>query len=364
MAKTGLQHQAPAPRAAVQRMHAYHPPLGGRQGLRLDFNENTVACSPRVLEALGKIAAADLTRYPERALVEAKVAMHLGLDAEQVLLTNGVDEAIHVLCQTYLDQGDEFLFPTPTYSMYGVYGSCTDATVKTVPSSNDFPFPLDALLAAITPQTRLIAIASPNSPTGTVATRHQILQIVERAPQAVVLVDEAYYHFCGETVIDLVGKLPNLIVARTFSKAYGLAGLRLGMLAAPAEMQHWLRTVISPYSVNSLALACLPAALDDEEYLQWYVGEVKAARSEMARSLLALGVPQWPSEANFILVKIGSKHAAFVQAMQRQGVLTRDRSNDQGCDGCVRVTVGTRAQMKEAVAAITASLHEIGWEKP
>jgi histidinol-phosphate aminotransferase len=363
MAEAGLQQKAPAPRAAVRRMQAYHPPLGGRQGLRLDFNENTVACSPRVLEALGRIAAADLAKYPERAQVEAKVAAHLGLEAEQVLLTNGVDEAIHVLCQTYLDRGDEFLFPTPTYSMYEVYGSCTDAAVKTVPSSGEFLFPLDAILAAITPQTRLIAIASPNSPTGTVASRQQILQVVERAPHAVVLIDEAYYHFCGQTVIDLVGKLPNLIVARTFSKAYGLAGLRLGMLAAPVEMHHWLRTVISPYSVNSLALACLPAAMDDDEYLQWYVGEVKAARSEMAESLRTLGLPQWPSEANFILVKIGPKHGAFVQAMQRRGVLTRDRSKDQGCDGCVRLTVGTRTQMKEAVAAITASLQEIGWEK-
>jgi histidinol-phosphate aminotransferase len=362
MAESVLQ-QVPAPRAAVQRMQAYHPPLGGRQGLRLDFNENTVACSPRVLEALGKIAAADLAKYPERAQVEAKVASHLGLTADQVLLTNGVDEAIHVLCQTYLDRGDEFLFPTPTYSMYEVYGSCTDAAVKTVPSAEDFAFPHEALLAAITPQTRLIAIASPNSPTGTVASRQQILQILERAPHAAVLVDEAYYHFCGQTVIDLVGKTPNLIVARTFSKAYGLAGLRLGMLAASVGMHHWLRTVISPYSVNSLALACLPAALDDDEYLQWYVGEVKAARAEMAESLRELSVPQWPSEANFILVKIGEKHAAFVQAMHRRGVLTRDRSKDQGCDGCVRMTVGTRAQMREAMAAMAETLQEIGWER-
>jgi len=361
MAETVLQ--TPAPRAAVQRMHAYHPPLSGRQGLRLDFNENTVACSPRVLEALGRIAASDLARYPEREQVETKVAQHLGLKPEQVLLTNGVDEAIHVLCQTYLDRGDEFLFPTPTYSMYEVYGSCTDAAVKTVPSREDFAFPVEALLAAITPQTRLIAIASPNSPTGTVASREQILQVLHRAPQAVVLVDEAYYHFCGQTVMDLAGQVPNLVVARTFSKAYGLAGLRLGMLAAPAGIQQWLRTVISPYSVNSLALACLPAALDDGDYLGWYVDEVKAARSEMVESLRRFGVPQWPTQANFVLVKIGPRHAEFVQAMHRRGVLTRDRSKDQGCDGCVRMTVGTREQMKQAVAAMTEALNEIGWKR-
>ncbi len=209
----------------------------------------------------------------------------------------------------------------------------------------------------------MIAIASPNSPTGTVASREQILQVLNRAPHAVVLVDEAYYHFCGQTVMDLVGQAPNLIVARTFSKAYGLAGLRLGMLAAPVGIQQWLRTVISPYSVNSLALACLPAALDDEEYLQWYVEEVKAARAEMVESLRQLGVPQWPTQANFILVKIGPKHGEFVQAMQQRGVLTRDRSKDQGCDGCVRMTVGTREQMQQAMAAMAEALNEIGWEK-
>lgn len=360
MAETVLQ-QTPTPRGAVRRMRAYHPPLGGREGLRLDFNENTVACSPRVLEALARVAAGDLAKYPERGQVEARVAQHLGLEAEQVLLTNGVDEAIHVLCQTYLDCDDEFLFPTPTYSMYEVYGSCTDATLRTVPSDADFAFPLEGLLAAITPRTRLIAIASPNSPTGTLATRQQILEILGRAPHAVVLVDEAYYHFSGQSVLDLVGKTPNLIVARTFSKAYGLAGLRLGMLAAPVEMQHWLRTVISPYSVNSLALACLPAALDDAEYLQWYVEEVKAARTQMREGLRQLGVAFWPSQANFILVKIGSRHDDFVQAMHRRGVLTRDRSSDQGCEGCVRVTVGTQAQMKHAMEAMGEALHEIGW---
>jgi histidinol-phosphate aminotransferase len=354
--------QTPQPRIAVQRMHAYHPPLSGRQGMRLDFNENTVACSPRVIEALTAIAASDLARYPERAVVEAKVAQHLGLEADQVLLTNGVDEAIHVLCQTYLDPGDEFLFPVPTYSMYEIYGSATDASVRTVQAGEDFAFPLEAVLAAITPQTKLIAIASPNSPTGAVASREQILSVVQRAPHAVVLVDEAYFHFCGETVIDLVGKVPNLVVARTFSKAFGLAGFRLGMLAASANMQTWLRTVISPYSVNSLALACLPAALDDEAYLAWYVEEVKLARTEMVTSLRELGLPQWPTQANFVLVKIGALHKEFVQSMLRRGILTRDRSNDPGCDGCVRITVGTREQMRQAVAAIAASLKEIGWK--
>jgi histidinol-phosphate aminotransferase len=358
-----LEGKAPEPRSLIKRMREYHPPLGSREGLRLDFNENTLACSPRVLEALGKVLASDLTKYPERESVERKVAASLGVEPGLVLLTNGVDEAIHVLCQTYLDRGDELLLPTPTYAMYEVYASATEATVKTVQAGADFRFPFQGLLDGITAQTRLIAIANPNSPTGSTARREEILEIAERAPQAILLVDEAYYHFFGETLIDLVGRIPNLMVARTFSKAYGLAGLRLGVLIAPAETQQWLRTVISPYSVNVLALACLPAALEDQAYVDWYVREVKSARAVMAEAFERLGMPQWPSEANFILVKIGAKHAEFVRTMRKHGVLTRDRSLDPGCEGCVRITVGTLAQSKQALKAVEESLDEIAWKR-
>jgi histidinol-phosphate aminotransferase len=352
---------APEPREGVRRMKEYHPPVAGRDGLRLDFNENTVACSPRVIEALRRITAADLTRYPERGSVEAIVAASLDVAPAQVLLTNGVDEAIHVLCQAFLDRGDAMLLPVPTYSMYEVYGSAAEAQIDAVPAADGFRFPLNAMLGAIHSRTRLIAIANPNSPTGATVARNAILAIAERAPQAVVLVDEAYYHFFGETVIDLIGKLPNLVVARTFSKAYGLAGLRLGALIAAEETMQWLRRVISPYSVNQLALACLPAALEDRAYLNWYVGEVKAARAELAQALTDLGLEHWPSEANFILTRIGAGHSAFVKAMRARGILTRDRSADPCCDGLVRITVGTREQMQQAHAAIEISLKEIGW---
>lgn len=352
------------PRASVLRMKEYHPPLGGRRGLRLDFNENTLECSSEVLRVLHNIGAGELTRYPERGPVERTVAEHLGLDAEQVLLTNGVDEAIHVLCETYLDTGDELLLPVPTYSMYEVYGSATKARIVTVQAGPDFAFPLERLLMAITPETKLIAIANPNSPTGSVATREQILTVVDRAPHAIVLVDEAYFHFFGQTVADLIGEYPNLMLARTFSKAYGLAGLRLGVVAGPVDAVRWLRRVISPYSVNSLALACLPAALQDKAYIDWYVGEVLAARANLFSALEAANVQSWPSEANFILVNIGSKHVEFTAAMKRRRVLVRDRSNDPGCDGCVRITVGTKAQTAAAIDILMASLEEIGWTSP
>lgn len=345
-----------APRARVLAMKEYHPPLGCRDALRLDFNENTVACSPKVREVLGRISAGSLTRYPEREPVEAIVAAHLGLAPSQVALTNGVDEAIHVLFEAFLDEGDELLLPVPTYTMYEVYSSATDARVVAVQAADDLQFPFERLLAAITPRTKIIAVANPNSPSGSAATRTQLLEIASRAPHAVLLVDEAYFHFHGETVIDLVGTLPNLIVARTFSKAYGLAGLRLGLLAGPVELMRWVKRVLSPYSVNTLALACLPPALDDVAYLDWYVGEVLAARAEFETALDVAGVRRWPSRANFALIEIGAQHKEFTRLMSAAGVLVRDRSSDPGCDGRVRITIGTREQMRLAAVALKETL--------
>jgi histidinol-phosphate aminotransferase len=353
----------PAPRARVQAMKEYHPPLGNRDAMRLDFNENTIACSPKVKEVLGRISAGALTRYPEREPVERIVAEHLGVAAEQVALTNGVDEGIHVLFETFLDAGDELLLPVPTYTMYEVYASSTDAQTVTVQAADDLQFPFERLRDAITPRTKIVAIANPNSPSGSVATREQILEIARRAPDAVVLVDEAYFHFFGETVMDLVGSVPNLMVARTFSKAYGLAGLRLGVLAGPVELMKWVRRVLSPYSVNSLALACLPPALEDSAYLEWYVGEVLAGREEFEAALDELRIRRWPSAANFVLVEIGAKHAEFVRLMSAGGVLVRDRSNDPGCDGCVRVTIGTREQIREAAMVLRRTMRELRGEE-
>jgi histidinol-phosphate aminotransferase len=261
-----------------------------------------------------------------------------------------------VLFETFLDAGDELLLPVPTYTMYEVYASATDAQAVAVLAADDLQFPFERLLASITPRTKIIAVANPNSPSGSVAARAQLLELARRAPHAVLFVDEAYFHFHGETVMDLIGSIPNLLVARTFSKAYGLAGLRLGLLAGPAELMRWVRRVLSPYSVNSLALACLPPALEDTSYLDWYTGEVLAARSEFEAALDAAKVRRWPSRANFILVQIGPRHAEFVRLMRAAGVLVRDRSSDPGCDGRVRITVGIREQMRDAIAALNQAL--------
>jgi len=153
-----------------------------------------------------------------------------------------------------------------------------------------------------------------------------------------------------------------MLVARTFSKAYGLANLRIGMIAGNADLVKYLRKVCSPYNVNGVALTCLPAALADQEYLDWYVEQVRIGRERMMAGLEELGVPFFTSHANFVLMKIGAKHHALVEAMRRHDVLLRDRSSDPGCDGFVRITIGVEEHVTKGLAALKASLQEIDWK--
>ena len=347
------------PREVVLTVPAYHPPLAGRDGLRLDFNENTAGCSPRVLARLRQIAPEELARYPERGPAEASVAGFLGVTASELLLTNGVDEAIHLLCETYLEAGDEALIVVPTYSMYRIYMIAAGAAVISVPAGLDFQFPIEDLCNRITERTRLIAIANPNNPTGTIAHEEELMRIVRAAPDAAVLVDEAYFEFYGQTVLHRRREFANLFVARTFSKAYGLAGLRIGALVGNADQMRAVRRVSSPYNVNAIALACLPEALGDQGYIQQYVEEVRESRARLQRALEGAGIRFWPSRANFVLAHVGAA-AGFVDGMRKRGILVRDRSSDQGCDGCVRITLGPRDLADRLLVAMQETLEEIG----
>lgn len=347
------------PRAAVQNLDPYSPPLAGRSGLRLDFNENTAGCSPRVLQQLCRFTAEELARYPDRGSVEPIVARFLGLQPEQVLLTNGVDEAIHLLCETYLEPEDEVLFVAPTFAMYELYARAAGARAIAVPAAADFALPTQDLLRRISPRTRLIAIANPNNPTGTVARQADLLRIAQSAQQAAVLVDEAYFEFFGESVVGELVRGTNLFVARTFSKAYGLAGLRLGVLAGSSEQIPLVKRVSSPYNVNAVALACLPEVLSDQTTVNAYVAEVRASRARLEDKLSRLHVRFWSSQANFVLVRIGERHKDFVAAMGRRGVLIRDRSSDPGCEGCVRITVGRMEHTEFLLRALRETLVEL-----
>lgn len=341
------------PRPAVLSMAPYSPPTGGRAGkLRLDFNENTVGCSPRVIAALKQgLDAGALAVYPEYGEAKEAVAAYFRVPPERLLLTNGTDEAIQVFINTYVDDGQEVLLFKPAYAMYRFYAEVAGAAIREI----EFPqpgleFPLEAALEAIRPETRAILIANPNNPTGTGLSLLAIERILHHARNAVVLIDEAYYEFSGVTAITEIGRVPNLFVCRTFSKVFGMAGMRLGCVFSHEANIRYLHKAQSPYSVNSLAVMAAAAAVQDTEYVEAYVAEVLAARELLCFGLEKLGIPYIPSSGNFVLGRFGARAIEVRDALRGQGILVRDRSYEAA--GAVRITVGTREQTKRLLAAL------------
>jgi len=341
------------PRAAVLAMKPYSPPTAGRAGkLRLDFNENTVGCSPRVVDALRRaIDAGSLAVYPEYGEAKAGIAAYFHVDPTQFVFTNGTDEAIQVFINTYVDAGQEVLLLKPSYAMYRFYAEVAAARIREIDYPRpDMEFPLDAVLHAITPETRAVILANPNNPTGTGVTLLGIERILHRARKAVVLIDEAYYEFSGITALTEIERVPNLFVSRTFSKVFGMAAMRLGCLFShPANIQ-FLHKAQSPYSVNSLAVVAAREAVSDKTFIETYVSEVLAARELLCVGLEKLNIGYVPSSANFVLARIGPRAIEIRDALRDCGILVRDRSYE--APGCVRMTVGTRDQTRRLLTVL------------
>lgn len=344
---------APLPRRAVQRMRPYRPPLEGRRrGLRLDFNENTVGPPARVLKALAALDADDVAMYPEYAPARARLAQLFGVSPREMLLTAGTDDAIHLAVDTFADSGDEVLVVEPTYAMYRFYSERAGARVRAVRYTPRLRFPLARVLAALQRRPRLLFLASPNNPTGTMIAPAELRCVLRAAPATVVFADEAYGEFSGASALGWIRRHPNLIVTRTFSKARGLAGLRLGCLFTNPRLAAALGRAHSPYSVSTATLAAALAAARDPGATDRYVAEVGRARGLLEAALDRLGIRRFPSGGNFVLVDVGRRATALVAGLARRGILVRDRRADFGRAGYVRITVGTAPQTRRLVRAL------------
>jgi histidinol-phosphate aminotransferase len=336
----------PEPREAVRKMAPYSPPSGGRDGkLRLDFNENTVGCSPAVVGFLREhLNASQLSIYPDYVDAMRELAEFFKVREDEFTLTNGTDEAIQILVNTFVDDGDEVVVLKPTYAMYRFYAELAGASVREVEyCSETLALPLDELLGAISPATRAVLIANPNNPTGTAIDLDGIQKILVAASNAAVLIDEAYFEFSEITALSWIREYSNLFISRTFSKVYGMAAMRCGCVFSGAGNVAWLKKAQSPYSVNTLAALAARAAIRDRAYVESYVDEVLAARALAYEGFHKLGIKTFPSEANFVLIQLGERAIPIRDALSERGVLVRDRSYE--IPGCVRVTIGTRAQI-------------------
>lgn len=337
----------------------YDRPPEARDGLRLHLNENTAGCSPKVLEAIRAIPATRIAIYPDYEEATRECAAALGVDPAWLVLTNGLDEGIWAAAGACIRAGErdaEAIVVEPAFDMYAACVKAAGGRVVAVPPGPDLAYPTEAVLDAISPATRLLFLCSPNNPTGMsvpVATVERFARALP--PAAILFLDEAYVDFAPRSFLPEVGRHANVVVGRTFAKAYGLAALRIGCLVARPEALRIVQRAIPPFSLNVCAVEGMRAALRDEACHRWYCEQVATSRRLVYAACERIGIRYWPSEANFVLVRLGDRLEEVVARLAARGIFIRDRSREPGCEGCARITTGVVEHTQACVEALEAA---------
>jgi len=327
-----------------------------REGfLRLDYNENTTGCSVNVVERIRSLTNDFYSIYPNYQGLSEKVAKYCGVRAEEVLATNGADGALKLVFDCFIDKGDKAIIMDPSFAMFELLLRLCGAQIKKVPYGENYSFPLKQVLKSITQDTKLIVLCSPNNPTGTIISRKDILLILEAAKNSAVLVDEAYYEFLGETVKDEINNFKNLIIVRTFSKAFGLAGLRAGYIVSCKSNIDWLKRAASPFELNSFAKVAIEAALDSKNEAEKYAKTIIENRGLLESALRNLGVKTYPSGANFVLAKFEDSKRVKDFLFERK-ILVRDVGKNPLLKNRLRITIGTQEQNTRLINSLKESL--------
>ncbi|MFH1850561.1 MAG: histidinol-phosphate transaminase [archaeon] len=346
---------SPKPTKCVEGLPTYVPPTANRSGLRLDFNENTVGCSPKVVEAIRGFTSDTICKYPDYSAFRRELAQYLCVDESEVLMTNGTDEAIRLVTEAYLETGDSLVLVEPSFALYRIYAGLSGAKIQSVPLNDDMSFPIDELVERSV-EAKMLIIANPNNPTGSVILEEDIVRLAETG--VLLVVDEAYWQYYGKSAKELCRRYSNVIILQTFSKAFGLAGLRLGCAISDSAVIASLSKVLSPYSVNSLALVAGSAALKDAAFVEGYAAEVRKSRDYLRKELGMLGIRTYPSEANFVLADFGEARQKVYSELRAAEILVRDVSKYPMLAGCLRIGVGTMEQSEALVGELKKILRK------
>jgi histidinol-phosphate aminotransferase len=343
----------------------YQPPPVTAGALRLHYNENTAGCSPAVLTALRSMTREDASLYPDYSAITRTTERWFGVDEGWIHLTNGLDEGLQLAAlwarlaadraagSTSTRLVPEVVIVDPAFEMYDACAESVGAAIVRIPPEPDFEFPLARILAALTPATRLINLTDPNNPTGLPIPAGAIETIAAAAPQALVLVDEAYADFSDRTIIGAaLDRRRNIVAGRTFAKAHGLAALRIGALVGHPDTLEGLRRLAPPFSVNVCAMRALDAALADRDYLEWCVTQSASSRQRIYDFCARHDLTYWPSHANFVLLKLADRVTRVVDGLRARGITVRDKSAAPGCDGCLRLTAGVVEHTDRALSAM------------
>lgn len=337
----------------IQKMTAYQPPLDGRRqfsGLLLDFNERTSKTSKSIQKELSKLVAdAKLNIYPEYPLIAKKVAAYAKVKEQEVLITNGSDHALELVFRTFADSGDRVVIPEPTFPILSQAARiCGNKIISPEYQKPDLTYPLDKVLKLANQKPRIIVICNPNNPTGTLLPLKDIETIAKQARDSIVLVDEAYYEFSGVTAAGLIKKYPNIVVTRTFSKAFGIPAVRLGYIVANKKYISELSKVRSPYDVNMFAYTAALAALNEVKSSRQYVRQVmKKSKPLLEKFFTDNSIPYFNSASNFILFRPADAQKA-AKVFLKNGIRVRPQYK-AAILGTLRVSIGTLAETREFV---------------
>ena len=338
-------------RKALQGYRPYVPgeqPPDGEGWVKLNTNESPLPPSPKVLHAIRAAATDDLRLYPSPTAAPARraIAKHFGLDPSHVLVGNGGDELIELCFRAFAGAGEEVAFPTPTYPLFEPLCRIHEAVASTHPT--ELPWELPPSLGA--DPARLKFIVNPNSPTGALFDR-PVVEAVVAASSGVVVIDEAYVDFAPHSCLPLLERYDNVLLLRTFSKSYGLAGMRIGFALGPSDLIEDLHSVKDSYNVDRLAIVAAVAAIEDEEHHKKVVDEVVRNRSTLGDSLERMGFELVPSSSNFVFVKPPKPAAGVVGALRERKILVRHYDREP-IAGWIRITVGTREQHEKLLGAL------------
>jgi len=325
--------------------------------IRLNGNENPYGTSPKVAQALGNFNGYNHYPDPGQRRLRDRLAKYVGVDPEFIVAGNGSDELIDLTLRIFLNRGENIVEPSPTFGMYAFCAQLCGGEVIAVPRDYKFNIDVDAIRLAMNPNVKAILFASPNNPTGNLASESEIRQLLDLG--CVVMVDETYYEFCGHTVIPLIYEYPNLIVLRTLSKWAGLAGLRIGMGIMNPEVASLMMRMKPPYNVNLAAELALFASLDDREWLMGKVNSIVTERDRMFSLLKAIpGLKPWPSQANFVLCEVPDNMGQTIfEGLAKLGIFVRYFSDPRLVD-CVRISVGLNYETDALISALKSLLKE------
>jgi len=336
----------------VEALTPYVAPLEGRRSLlRLDFNESTLGPSPRVLEAIRRLPPEAYAAYPEYAGLREAFADTVGVGVEHVEAFNGADAAIKAVFDAYGDKGGTFLTTTPTFGYYEPCAHQQGMAIDAVPYEDDLGYPLETVARRLESAPRLFFVCNPNNPTGTLLPADTIVELARRAPQTLVVVDELYAAFTGQSVVPRGLELPNVVALHSLSKMQGLAALRLGFAVGHPSIVERLRRVTGPYDINMFAVVAGKAALADPDHTRRYVEAVLAAKAWTIEQLRRLGVRHATGEGNYLLVWPPGDGEAVVGALRTRGILVRSMGRRPLIAGSFRLTIGVIEDMRRFVAA-------------